>query len=44
MEGKQYDGFIPGSKIVFDGASSLHVLAVQNGEVLLVELEIIDRL
>ncbi|HUT02767.1 MAG TPA: hypothetical protein VM163_02615 [bacterium] len=30
-EGKRHDGFLAGSRIVFDSSDSLHYLAVKNG-------------
>ena len=39
-EGKEYDGFLRGSKLVFDSPRELHALAVRGGEIFLVTVEI----
>jgi len=41
VEGKEYDGFLKGSRLVFDSPSQIHILAVRGDELLRVELEIV---
>jgi hypothetical protein len=43
QEGKEYDGFLSGSKLVFDSPSSLNTLALWNNEISLVEIEIVEK-
>ena len=43
MEGKEYDGFVVGSGLVFDGPNQLHTLAGRGDEFLRVEVEIVTR-
>ena len=39
-EGKEYDGFLRGSKLVFDSPKSFHTLARRGDEIFRVEVEI----
>ena len=41
VEGKEYDGFLRGSRLVFDSPSQLHTLAGRGDEFLRVEVEIV---
>jgi hypothetical protein len=43
LEGRQYDGFLRGSNVVFDGPRSLHALAVLGSEVLRVKMELVEE-
>ncbi|MCM8802981.1 MAG: hypothetical protein NC833_03995 [Candidatus Omnitrophica bacterium] len=40
LEGKEYDGFLRGSRLVFDSPNKLHALAARGTEIFLVEVEI----
>jgi hypothetical protein len=42
VEGKAYDGFLNRSKLVFDGTTRLHGLAIRDNEILRIELEIVE--
>jgi len=39
-EGKEYDGFLLGSKLVFDSPKSFHTLAIRGIEIFRVEVQI----
>ncbi|MDW8030185.1 MAG: hypothetical protein RMK94_17540, partial [Armatimonadota bacterium] len=41
VEGKGYDGFLRGSKLVFDSPNRLHSLATRGNEIFLVKVEIV---
>jgi hypothetical protein len=41
-EGNEYDAFLPGSKLIFDGSKLLHTLAVRGDEIFRVEIEIVE--
>jgi hypothetical protein len=41
VEGKEYDGFMKGSRLVFDSPSQFHTLAQRGDEFLRVEIEIV---
>jgi hypothetical protein len=41
VEGKEYDGFLKGSRLVFDSPSQLQTLALRGDEFLRVELKIV---
>jgi hypothetical protein len=41
VEGKEYDGYLKGTRPVFDSPSQLHTLALRGGEFLRVEVEIV---
>ncbi|MCX8064011.1 MAG: hypothetical protein N3G21_02430 [Candidatus Hydrogenedentes bacterium] len=43
VEGKEYDGFLKGSKFVFDSPNKIHTLALREGEIFLLEIEIVDN-
>jgi hypothetical protein len=40
QEGKEYDDFLSGSKLVFDSPKSFHTLARRGNEIFRVEVEI----
>jgi hypothetical protein len=41
VEGKEYDGFMKGSRLIFDSPSQFHTLALSGNEFLRVEVEIV---
>jgi Tol biopolymer transport system component len=43
LESKHYDGFLRGSTVVFDGAKSLHALAVLGTEAVRLKMEIVEE-
>jgi hypothetical protein len=42
VEGKEYEGFLSGSRLVFDSPTQLHALAFRGGEFFRVEMEIVS--
>ena len=42
VESDAYDGFIVGSRLVFDDSRQLHALAARNGEILLLEIRLVQ--
>ena len=43
VEGKEYDGFLRGSKFVFDSPKVFHTLVDQDREIFRVEVEIVEE-
>ena len=43
IETPEYDGFLEGSSIVFDAPNLFHTIAIKNGEMFLVEVEIKEK-
>lgn len=44
VEGREYEGFLPGSRLVFDSPSQLHALAVRGDEFFRAEMDIVGAL
>ena len=40
---KEYDRFLPGSRLVFDSPTKLHTLAGRGDEIFLLEIEITEQ-
>jgi hypothetical protein len=43
VEGKQYDNFLRGSKLIFDSPNVLYGLAIQGNEIFRIEVEIVEK-
>jgi len=42
-ESQEYDGFLPGSQLMFDTPTSLHALASRGQEIIRIEIDIVEE-